>query len=86
MTVVAEKLYADLLALPREDRAELTHRLLDSLAPEPPGWCEDDPGFLEELKRREADMRSGKSIPIPVEEVFAKIDAKLAARKAARQR
>ena len=78
MTTTAEKLCSDLLALPEEDRAELAQILLDSLAP---GLSEDDPGFLEELARREADMRSGKSVPIPVEEVFARIDARLAARK-----
>ena len=77
MTATAEKLCSDLLALPEEDRAELAQMLLDSLAP---GMAEDDPAFLEELAHREANMRSGKSIPIPAEEVFARIDARLAAR------
>ena len=78
MTVIAEKLCSDLLALPEEDRAELAQILLDSLAP---GLPEDDPAFLEELARREENILSGKAIGIPAEEALARIEARLASRR-----
>ena len=77
MTTAAEKFHSELLALSEEDREELAYRLLDSLASAQSD--EEDHELLEELARREADMLSGKSVPIPAEEVFARIDAHLAA-------
>ena len=77
MTPAAEKFYSELLALSEEDREDLAYRLLDSLASAQSD--EEDHELLEELARREADMLSGKSVPIPAEEVFARIDAHLAA-------
>lgn len=79
MTVASEQLRAELLSLPEKDRAELAEMLIESLGCPPGIYHEDDPAFLEELARREADMLSGKSVPIPAEEVFARIDAHLAA-------
>ena len=79
MTAAAEKFRPDLLALPEEDRAELAHLLFDSLDGDQ-SKEEEDPAFMEELARREADLLSGKSVPIPAEEVFARIKARLAAK------
>jgi putative addiction module component (TIGR02574 family) len=60
----AEKLLADALALPEEEREDLAARLLDSLEPPPSISIED----REELERRAADARAG--VPgIPWDEV-----------------
>ena len=77
MTAITEKLRSDLLALSEQDRQELADLLLDSL--DSTDLDEESPEFLAELARREADMLSGKSVPIPAEEVFARLDARLAA-------
>jgi putative addiction module component (TIGR02574 family) len=41
---------------------------------------DEDPAFLAELQRREADYLSGKSPAIPWEDVLAQIYAQLATR------
>jgi putative addiction module component (TIGR02574 family) len=73
MDVTLEQLEAAALSLPPEGRARLAERLLASL--------EDDPevtaAWLEEVKRRNADIEEGRVVPIPAEEVFAKARAKL---------
>ena len=76
MTAIAEKFHSELLALSEEDREELAYRLLDSLSSAPSD--EEDHELLEELARREADMLSGKSVPIPYEEVMAQLKAHVA--------
>ncbi len=76
MTAIAEKLHSELLALSEEDREELAHLLFDSLAPVQSD--EEDHELLEELARREADMLSGKSVPIPHEEFMAQFKAHVA--------
>jgi putative addiction module component (TIGR02574 family) len=50
-------------------------------APADPGW---DAAWDAELDRRIADVREGRVQLIPAEQVFAELDEKLKARRAAR--
>lgn len=52
--------------LPAPQRAELAHYLLESLEPVEEGWAE---AWHAELDRRMEEIRSGKEVGIPVEEV-----------------
>ncbi len=70
MSRLTPELIEKVLALPREDRAYLAQRLLDSL---------DDPNYrlsMEEAERRMNDILSGKTHTIPGEHVFAEIAAR----------
>jgi len=63
------------LSLSPKERGELIHRLIVSLEGEP----EDSPEAIakawdEEIARRVADMDAGKTVWIPAEEVFARLD------------
>jgi putative addiction module component (TIGR02574 family) len=53
----AEKLLAEAMALPADEREELAAKLLDSLEP-PPGISVED---KDEIERRAAEARSGAS-------------------------
>ncbi len=62
----AERLLPELLAIPRADREYLARRLSDTV--------EDDPtevraAWVGELKRRVEEIKSGKVVGIPAEEV-----------------
>jgi putative addiction module component (TIGR02574 family) len=63
-----EKIEAEALKLDVVERARLAERLLSSL--------EEDSGIEEawtaEVERRIAEIESGKTIPVPVENVIAK--------------
>lgn len=67
MTNVAEKLRAELLRLPTEDRAELAYCLIQSLdvddAKKPMPW-------EIELERRWQEMECGETLGESAEEVF----------------
>ena len=76
MAQILEKLEAEALQLSPKERGELIHRLIVSLEAEP----EDSPEAIakawdEEIARRVADMDAGKTVWIPAEEVFARLDA-----------
>jgi putative addiction module component (TIGR02574 family) len=74
MTEAAEKLKAELAALPAEDREELAHFLFDSLEEEPdPG---SDEAWIVELDRRWKEIESGKEVGIPGEEVLRRVREK----------
>lgn len=80
MATNLEQIEALALALPLKERGELAHRLIVSLDGEP----EDTPEEIaqawdEEIARRVADMEAGRTKWIPAEEVFAEIDALIAA-------
>jgi putative addiction module component (TIGR02574 family) len=80
MTQRSTELLAEILALPKADRAELTDRLLDSFDGEddPDGDAPDlHPEWDDEIARRLADYRAGKVTPIPWEEVRRKMFAEL---------
>lgn len=76
MGAILEELENQALQLSPKERGELIHRLIVSLEGEP----EDTPEAIaqawdEEIKRRVADMEAGKTVWIPAEEVFARLDA-----------
>ncbi|MCB0058903.1 MAG: addiction module protein [Caldilineaceae bacterium] len=75
-----EQIEALALALPIKERGELAHRLIVSLDGEPEGTPEEiAKAWDEEIARRVADMEAGRTKWIPAEEVFAEIDALIAA-------
>ena len=76
MAAILEKIEIEALQLSPKERGELIHRLIVSLESEP----EDSPEAIakawdEEIARRVADMDAGKTVWIPAEEVFARLDA-----------
>ena len=76
MTAILEKIENEALQLSPKERGELIHRLIVSLESEP----EDSPEAIakawdEEIARRVADMEACKTVWIPAEEVFARLDA-----------
>ncbi len=56
--------------LPPPERAELAHYLLDTLEPVEEGAAE---AWREELLRRATDIRSGKAVGKPVEQVLTRL-------------
>ncbi len=78
MGAALEELEKQALQLSPQERGELIHRLIVSLE----GETEDTPESItkawdEEIVRRVADMDAGKTVWIPAEEVFARLDAKI---------
>jgi putative addiction module component (TIGR02574 family) len=76
MGAMLEELENQALQLSPKERGELIHRLIVSLESEP----EDTPEAIakawdEEIARRVADMDAGKTVWIPAEEVFSRLDA-----------
>lgn len=53
-------LYTAALALPESARAELAHKLINSLDKPPGVWSVDDARFDDELNRRIEELESGK--------------------------
>ena len=80
MATNLEQIEAMALALPIKERGELAHRLIVSLDGEPDGTPDEiAKAWDEEIARRVADMEAGRTKWIPAEEVFAEIDALIAA-------
>ena len=80
MATNLEQIEALALGLPPKERGELAHRLIVSLDGEPEGTPEEiAQAWDEEIARRVADMEAGRTKWIPAEEVFAEIDALIAA-------
>lgn len=76
MATILEKLEEQALHLSPAERGQLIHRLIVSLE----GASEDSPEAVaqawdEEIASRLADMDAGKTVWIPAEEVFARLDA-----------
>lgn len=76
MTALAEKIYNEALDLPTEDRLSLLDKLLHSsnLSTK----VDIDQAWLKEVERRDRQIDNGTATLIPGEEVFAKINARLA--------
>ena len=76
MTALAEKIYNEALNLPAEDRLSLLDKLLHSsnLATQ----ADIDQAWIKEAERRDRQIDEGTAVLIPGEEVFAKINARLA--------
>jgi putative addiction module component (TIGR02574 family) len=77
MTVAQIKEQLDTLAV--AERAELAHYLLLSLEDEPleEDQAAVDAAWADEIKRRTAEIRSGKEAGVPAEVVFARLREKL---------
>ncbi len=76
MAAILKEIETQALQLSPQERGELIHRLIVSLE----GESEDSPEAIvqawdEEIARRVADMDAGKTVWIPAEEVFARLDA-----------
>jgi hypothetical protein len=61
MEITSDSLYAAAMGLPEDERFALASRLLESLPEQPTGLNIDDPGLLDELQRRSADLEG--SVP-----------------------
>jgi putative addiction module component (TIGR02574 family) len=73
MTQLAERLKAQLGQLPKEERAELAFFLLTTLEPvEDPETVTKE--WEAEIARRAADIRSGKAVGKPADQLFAELD------------
>lgn len=78
MTTALQEIERQALQLSPRERGELIHQLIVSLESPP----EDSPQAVaqawdEEIARRVADMEAGKTVWVPAEEVFARLDAML---------
>lgn len=79
---MSEELLATILALPPAQRAELAHRLLQSLEPE--SSPEIQQAWVDELTRRARELDSGAVAAIPWPEAKVHVLAELEKRRAAR--
>jgi putative addiction module component (TIGR02574 family) len=80
MAATLKEIEALALELPIKERSELAHRLIVSLDGEPEGTPEEiAKAWDEEIARRVADMDAGRTQWIPADQVFAEIDALIAA-------
>ncbi len=70
MGLTLQELKSAAADLPAPDRAALADFLIQTLEPEEQGWAE---AWREELDRRMDDLRSGKVIGVPAEEVLARL-------------
>ena len=76
MSQIAAEWMNLLTALPREDRAEIAQRLIESLdEPADPDW---EAAWAEELKKRAERMKNGAAKGIPFDEVLATLQRKYA--------
>ena len=66
-----EALKTQLRTFPGRDRAELAHFLIDSLEPEADD--EAEAAWDQELARRVADIRAGRVVGKPADQVFAEL-------------
>lgn len=73
MTLSREQLEAEARQLSRLDRARLAQALIASLGPDP----EVEAAWLEEVRRRHAEIQSGEVTLIPAEEAFEQVRRKL---------
>ena len=76
MAIALKDIEKQALQLSPRERGELIHHLIVSLE----GTPEDSPEAIaaawdKEIARRVADMEAGKTVWIPAEEVFARLDA-----------
>lgn len=71
MSAILDQLKAQVRGLPSEDRAELAHYLIESLESE--SDTDAEKGWEFELARRVAEIRSGKAVGKPADQVFAEL-------------
>ena len=75
MTVVAERLRAELTKLNDAERGELAHFLIQSLDPSSDD-DHPDTAWEVDLERRAEEIRSGQAIGLPADKVFSELVAK----------
>ena len=75
MSTRKDELEVEVLKLPVEARAELAHRLIESLEDSDTGDFEAE--WIEEAERRYAAYRAGISMGRPGEEVFRQAKSRL---------
>ncbi len=76
MALSPEQIEAEALALEEPSRAHIAKRLIQSLEPEKEAQIERL--WLKEALRRQQELESGSAKPVPAEEAFARLLAKLA--------
>jgi putative addiction module component (TIGR02574 family) len=74
MTTAIDKLKSQLEALTNRERAEVAHYLISSLDQEQDEDAEE--AWDAELNRRVAEIKSGKAVGKPAEQVFAELREK----------
>lgn len=78
MGVILKEIEAQALQLPPKERGDLIHSLIVSLEAEPEDSSEAiAKAWEKEIARRVADMDAGKTVWVPAEEVFARLDARI---------
>ena len=70
MTVIAERIYGEILDLPIEERLGLIDKLVQSITPEPHDIRQ---AWAEEAEHRYTAYKKGDAVPIPGDEVFKRI-------------
>ena len=75
MSTDLEQLKQDLLALPTGSRASLAHALIESLDDEVD--LEAEVLWRDEIRRRDAEIRSGRAVLKPAEQVLREARARL---------
>ncbi len=75
MSETAERLMAELVRLPAQERAEIADRLVESLHQESENAA-DETAFEAELDRRLREIKSGQDVGEPAEQVFAELRRK----------
>ena len=71
MTVIAERIYGEILDLPIEERLGLIDKLVQSITPEPHDIRQ---AWAEEAEHRYTAYKKGEAVPIPGDEVFKRIN------------
>lgn len=74
MTIIAEKIYDEVLELPTEQRLGLIDKLLESISPSVQSVQE---AWIVEAERRLASYREGKVQAMDGEEVFQRLQDKI---------
>jgi|HubBroStandDraft_5_1064220.scaffolds.fasta_scaffold3684175_1 putative addiction module component (TIGR02574 family) len=77
MSEAAEKLKAQLLELPEDDRIELANFIYDSL-PDPAEERMEETEFDAMLQQRNEELESGKVAGVPAEQVMNRLREKFA--------
>lgn len=70
MTEAVEQLKSQVIALSAAERADLAYFLISSLEPEEEGAQE---AWRKEIARRVTEIRNGRAIGRPIEEVLAEL-------------
>jgi len=71
MSAQLEQLRHDLLALPVEMRASLATTLIESL--DESADVDAESAWMEEIRRRDAEIRSGKAVLKPLDQVVREV-------------